>query len=393
MSSDEAAPAAGAADIVDLSGSIDGLYQWDVKQFAAKHPDLKLVKQTGQARTKLLYESFVYAQSKKSTDGEINAYCRAQALGKITSMKSMLFKKGETSNMWTHLRNNYKQLCKALEAEKEKHDKPQKAATKEGEAQPAAASGTAASINSIRRHLIVVEDVAAAASLAMFQFALLLLVLNSNLPFSFVTGAGLATLMATVQCPFPIPGRAAFVKLMVEVYHHSRDLLKKMICADHLLKVGGEHSPFLHLSCDFWTSRDYQSFGTIVMTWIDSEWRLQTRTLATAPSPGSHTSANLMLWLDNVLFAAIDIGLQKVLTFTSDGAADMRRLFTKEVQGKDWCHCLSHRVNLAVSWAMGAGNKVKFYKCQRLTITTVEYVLCAVRAEAIPATSSVIQLN
>jgi hypothetical protein len=211
-------------------------------------------------------------------------------------MKSASFKSMQTSNLWKHLLTHYKQLESLLRADKFKNE-PSSKTRKTPKSSP---TGTLTALNKITGHFQAAAE--STSSEAVFHFTLLLLVLNHNLPFSLVTSVGLAALMTCAECPFALPGKDSFMKLTVEVHQYCRALLKGMTCATHLLKVAGEYQPFMHLSCDFWSSRAGSSFSIVIMSWVE----------------------------------------------------------LKEVSGKDWCHCLSHRANLYVQWAIGAGTKVRF---------------------------------
>eukprot|EP00953_Heterococcus_sp_UTEX-ZZ885_P003616 2461-Heterococcus_DN1.PRE.3 len=175
-------------------------------------------------------------------------------------MKSCKWVSG-TSNLWSHLLAKFKALHARLqyerdEAIKQSSNNSSSLGTKQPKALP---TGTSL----IAGHMKIAGVAVTAAS---FLFTLLMLVLNNNLPYSFVTSDTLRNLLASTGNKHAVPGRAAFLNYMVEVYQYCRTLLLVQLCTKHLQKCAGEFLAFLHLSCDFWTAKyTKQSYGTVVM--------------------------------------------------------------------------------------------------------------------------------
>lgn len=166
----------------------------------------------------------------------------------------------------------------------------------------------------------------AARSREAFAYGVVLLCAQFNLSFSFCASPQLAALLVLGGCSYTLPSRYEFVKLLMEVYTHCCTLLRELVTAGQTAsQIHGRRVPFLHFSTDFWTAKHQsKAYGTAVVSFIDADWEFNVRTLGTSAISGAKTSVNIKAWVTFLLQKATGLGLDALLSCTSDGASDMR---------------------------------------------------------------------
>lgn len=270
-------------------------------------------------------------------------------------MTARSYKQGEIGNFWALLRKKFKKLYNLLRP-------PLPATGGDTDAQDGSSTEKAVNLSSEVELQTKITDAfqkLPTCSDKQFKFEIVKLVALHNISFQLVQSPQFKAMLEAGGCKVAPPGKDTLARNIVEVYLHCKTLLSELINKSaHSVDADGDSIPHLHLNCDFWTVRHTRaSFGTVLLDVVSENFVLYTRTVATAAHPSDHSSENMMEWLEYTIHKMCGIGLKDVLSFTSDGADNMKKLFDKLLAEQAWCHCMAHRMNLCISHAVSTEQK------------------------------------
>ena len=190
-----------------------------------------------------------------------------------------------------------------------------------------------------------------------------------NLPFSIIQDTDFRDLFQNsvrVSCSVLLPGKTMFMSALVTVYEAIRTVLMDEL--KRVVAIGGQIS----ISVDTWTTpHSNESFGGLVVSFINDKWELIVRPIKLSLFAGQKTSDRIREWTQHGL-ESFNLDFTKdFLSATADGAADMRKAFKFDLG----LWCLVHRLNLAISESLGTVDKktnllmTDFYKAARRQAT------------------------
>ena len=162
-------------------------------------------------------------------------------------------------------------------------------------------------------------------------------------PYSVVEGAGFRHMIKALEPRYKIPSRKHFSnKVIPALYEETRQEIVKEL----------SDTASVALTSDGWTSRATESFLTVTVHYITSEWEMKSSVLQTRPLYESHTSEHLSEALTE---AVTEWKLQRgssTIPVTTDNAKNMVNAVNATAGLGPQIGCFAHTVNLAAKNAV-----------------------------------------
>jgi len=187
---------------------------------------------------------------------------------------------------------------------------------------------------------------------------LLAIFIGTNyLSLSIVDNRDFRALLAYVLPDYSIPRRK---KLTSDLMPRLREELE----AAMLTKMRNIRA--LSLSVDSWTSMANEIFLAVTCHGITSEWKLESFLLEAVPVYEDETGAHIAETIQEVM-DYWDISMERIVSITSDGAANMRNAVEAVLQ-VPWIYCAAHVINRAVRLGLDCDEvKPLIDKCKRIS--------------------------
>ncbi|XP_051806127.1 E3 SUMO-protein ligase ZBED1-like [Acanthochromis polyacanthus] len=162
-------------------------------------------------------------------------------------------------------------------------------------------------------------------------------------PFAVVEGAGFQCMIKALEPRYKIPSRKHFSCTVIPaLYEETRRRLVNEL----------SDTACVALTTDGWTSRATESFLTVTVHYIPSEWKMKSSVLQTRPLYESHTSEQLSEALTE---AVTEWKLQRdssTIPVTTDNAKNMVNAVNATAGLGPQIGCFAHTVNLAAKNAV-----------------------------------------
>jgi len=180
---------------------------------------------------------------------------------------------------------------------------------------------------------------------------------TNYLSLSLVDQRDFRALFSCILPNYAIPARK---KLMGELMPRLREELEDAMLA----KMRSIRA--LSLSVDSWTSMANEIFLALTCHGITKEWQLESFLLEAVPVYEDETGAHIAESIHEVL-EYWDISTDRIVSITSDGAANMRNAIETVLQ-VPWIYCAAHVINRAVRIGLDCDEvKPLIEKCKRVS--------------------------
>jgi len=180
---------------------------------------------------------------------------------------------------------------------------------------------------------------------------------TNYLSLSIVDHQDFCALLTYVVPNYDIPGRK---KLTRDLMPRLREELEAVM----LTKMRSIRA--FSLSVDSWTSMANEIFLALTCHGITSEWKLASFLLEAVPVYEDETGAHIAETVQEIL-DYWDISMERIVSITSDGAANMRNAVEAVLQ-VPWIYCAAHVINRAVRLGLDCDEvKPLIEKCKRIS--------------------------
>lgn len=173
--------------------------------------------------------------------------------------------------------------------------------------------------------------------------ALVKMIIINQLPLSFVSSAGFKQFMNVVERCYAIPREDVAKKRLRLIY----DNVKAQVVSELAAATS------VSWTSDCWSSRAHDSYITIVVHVLDSEWTPKSFTLTTEEMEERHTADNLAARMTSIMLEfSLENKVTAVVTDNLQSAVNAVKAL-ENVEENIGLTCAAHSLQLAVSKALG----------------------------------------
>ncbi|XP_044005563.1 zinc finger BED domain-containing protein 4-like [Aphidius gifuensis] len=194
---------------------------------------------------------------------------------------------------------------------------------------------------------------------------LLHMLVTCKLPLYFVEKRSFKRFIKFLAPHYTLPSRKTFKSLIRKTYAN----LKSNFITNRIDKALSNC-----MTCDNWSDNKSQSYLGVTLHYVTPEFELRNTNIGVFPMEGSYTAVNIGSCLEQVL-KDFNINKSKVLSVSTDSAANIKRAIA-DVFGEDkWLPChshiLSHLVPDALPTLKAKANESKEEVEEREKVTTI----------------------
>lgn len=162
------------------------------------------------------------------------------------------------------------------------------------------------------------------------------------MPISIVEGEGFIEMMSTIVPGYNVPSRTAIKKRIETLYELEQRRINKII----------DNLSYVSLTTDCWTSRSIESYYTVTVHGIDSNWNIKSLVLCTSVMNERHTGENLKTKITETL-NSWNI-MNKTISISHDNAANIicaMRLLNSESRKEhiESVRCFAHTMQCSLN--------------------------------------------
>ncbi|XP_051816727.1 E3 SUMO-protein ligase ZBED1-like [Acanthochromis polyacanthus] len=256
-----------------------------------------------------------YFGFKKEDDAQSEVIYRTCGAKVLTS-------KGNTTNLFQHLKNHHKTVYDGCMAKIPTRPKaPQQASLK------VMFENVTPYERTSKRHREITQAIAEYLAKDM-------------LPFNSVSGSGFMKMVNVLDKRYSIPARTYFSQVAIP------ELYKK---CKHEVMMEIQAAGFFAGTTDLWTSRASEPYQSLTVHFITEDFDIKARCLQTAYFPDDHTGENIAASLREGL-SCWNLPEEKLVCITTDNASNM----VKAAELNEWTRlqCFGHRLHLAIENAL-----------------------------------------
>lgn len=156
-------------------------------------------------------------------------------------------------------------------------------------------------------------------------------------PISSVDGSGFQQLMRYMEPGYKPPSRPFLTTTCRRLYSSLKE---------NVLDILSSPDVYVALTTDLWTSRAIESYLTVTVHYINSEWKLESKVLQTREMKERHTGENIAEALLSVI-NEWKIDEHRISAIVRDNASNMN----VAVEKLGWCDvpCFAHTLQLAIN--------------------------------------------